>query len=116
MSFSNRNLNSRVKIVDHFDDIINQIDIKTETLLQDQSLTEEKINKLNEIREEQIEKIKEIKEINLKHLNNDRETKEELEEIIHLDCVLLEQPMSLNGIVLWITSWFFNEKDLKFLR
>ena len=116
MSFSNRNLNSRVKIVDHFDDIINQIDIKTETLLQDQSLTEEKRNKLNEIREEQIEKIKEIKEINLKHLNNDRETKEELEEIIHLDCVLLEQPMSLNGIVLWITSWFFNEKDLKFLR
>ena len=100
MSFSNRNLNSRVKIVDHFDDIINQIDIKTETLLQDQSLTEEKRNKLNEIREEQIEKIKEIKEINLKHLNNDRETKEELEEIIHLDCVLLEQPESLKIILL----------------
>ena len=111
-----QNQNERLKINDHFDDVINQIDIKTETLLQDQSLTEEKRNKLNEIREEQIEKIKEIKEINLKHLNNDRETKEELEEIIHLDCVLLEQPMSLNGIVLWITSWFFNEKDLKFLR
>ena len=49
-------------IVDHFDDIINQIDIKTETLLQDQSLfPEEKRNKLNKIRDEQIEKIKEIK-------------------------------------------------------
>ena len=116
MSYSNRNLNSRVKIVDHFDDIINQIDIKTETSLQDQSLTEETRNELNEIREEQIEKIKEIKEINLNHLNNDKETKEELEEIIYFDCILLEQPKSLNGIVLWITSWFYNEKDLKFLR
>ena len=49
-------------IVDHFDDIINQIDIKTDTLLQDQSLfPEEKRNKLNKIRDEQIEKIKEIK-------------------------------------------------------
>ena len=46
MSYSNRNLNSRVKIVDHFDDIINQIDIKTEILLQDQSLKEAKRNKL----------------------------------------------------------------------
>ena len=71
---------------------------------------------MNEIREEQIEKIKEIKEINLNHLNNDKETKEELEEIIYFDCILLEQPKSLNGIVLCITSWFHNEKDLKFLR
>ena len=39
-------------IIDHFDDIINQIDIKTETLLMDQSLTEETRNKLNEKREE----------------------------------------------------------------
>ena len=47
MSYSNRNLNSRVKIVDHFDEIINQIDIKTETLFLDQSLKEETRNKLN---------------------------------------------------------------------
>ena len=97
-------------IVDHFDDIINQIDIKTETLFQDQSLTQETRDKLNEIRDKQIEKINEIKEINLSLLQN------EVEEIIHFDCVLLEQPKSVNGYVIWITSWFYNEKDLKFLR
>ena len=114
MSFSNRNLNSRVKIVDHFDDIINQIDIKTETLLQDQSLTEETRNKLNEIREKQIEKIKEIKEINLNLLQNDEE---DLEKLIHFDCVLLEQPKnSFNGFDLWITFWFYNQQDLEFLK
>ena len=123
MSNSNKNFYSQLKIIDHFDDVINQIDIRTETLLQDQSLTKETRDKLNEIREEQIEKIKEIKEINLDLLENDKEKDElgdeeeiSLEKLIHFDCVLLEQPRSLNGIVLWITSWFFNEKDLKSLR
>ena len=32
---SKQNHNQRLEIADHFDDIINQIDIKTETLLQD---------------------------------------------------------------------------------
>jgi hypothetical protein len=97
-------------IVEHFDNTINQIDIKTETLLQDQSISQETRDKLNEIREVQIEKIKEIKEINLSLLKNEKV------EIIHFDCVLLEQPKSENGYVIWITSWFYNEKDLKFLR
>ena len=109
--------NQRLMIVDHFDNIINEIDIKTETLLMDQSLTEETRNKLNEIREKQIEKIKEIKEINLNLLqNNEQEEFEDLEKIIHFDCVLLEQPKSVNGLVLWITSWFYNQKNLEFLR
>ena len=109
--------NSRLMIVDHFDDIINQIDIKTETLLQDQGLTEETRNKLNEIREEQIEKIKEIKEINLNLLqNNEQEEFQDLEKLIHFDCVLLVQPKSVNGYVMWITSWFYNKENLEFLR
>ena len=110
----------RLIIVDHFDDVINKIDIKTETLLQDQRLTEMKRDKLNEIREEQIEKIKEIKEINLNLLNtnDNEEIKEELdlEKLIHFDCVILERPKSLNGLVLWITSWFYNQMDLEFIR
>jgi len=56
---SKQNQNRQLMIVDHFDDVINKIDIKTETLFLNQSLTEEIRNKLNEIREEQIEKIKE---------------------------------------------------------
>ena len=117
MSIQNKNINSRLMIVDHFDEIINEIDIKTETLFLDQSLTEETKNKLNEIRDEQIEKIKEIKEINLNLLqNNEQEEFEDLEKIIHFDCVLLEQPKSENGLVLWITSWFYNQENLDFLR
>ncbi len=38
MTNSKNNLHPRLFIVYHFDDIINQIDIKTETLLQDQTL------------------------------------------------------------------------------
>jgi len=110
------NQNSCLMIVDHFDNVINEIDIKTETLLQDQSLTEETRDKLNEIREKQIEKIKEIKEINLNLLQNKEKELEDLEKLIHFDCVLLEQPKSLNGFVLWITSWFYNQDNLEFLR
>ena len=43
------NFTKNLLVFDHFDEIINQIDIKTETLLQDQSLTEETRKKLNEI-------------------------------------------------------------------
>jgi hypothetical protein len=113
---SQQNQNPHLMIIDHFDDVINQIDVKTETLLQDQCLTEDKRIKLNEIREKQIEKIKEIKEINLNLLQNEEETKGDLEKLIQIDCILLEQPKSLNGFVLWITSWFYNQNDLKFLR
>jgi hypothetical protein len=113
---THQNLNQHLMIIDHFDDVINQIDIKTETLLQDQMLLEKKRNKLNDIREKQIEKIKEIKEINLNILQNEEETKEDLEKLIHFDCVLLEQPKSENGLVLWITSWFYNKENLEFLK
>ena len=118
MSKNYQSLNSRLIISDHFDDIINQIDIKTETLLQDQNLSKETKNKLNEIRDEQIEKIKEIKEINLNILQNEGEELElDLEKLIHFDCVLLEQPKnSLNGFILWITSWFYDQANLEFLR
>ena len=110
--------NVRLIIIDHFDDVINQIDIKTETLLENKIFSEEIRKELNEIRDKQIEKIKEIKEINLNLLqNNEEDELEDLEKLIHFDCVLLEQPQnSLNGFDLWITSWFYNEKDLKFLR
>jgi hypothetical protein len=112
------NFNKNLLVIDHFDEIINQIDIKTETVLLDQSLTKEKRNKLNELREKQIQKIKEIKEINLNLLqNNEQEELEDLKKLIHFDCVLLEQPKnSLNGFDLWITSGFYNQKDLGFLK
>ncbi len=140
MSKQNKSFHPRLIITDHFDDIINQIDIKTETLLENNIYSEVERNKLNEIREKQIEKIKEIKEANLNYLpskideeklkqkcshilENDSlnykqkiDQLKEQEDIIHFDCVLLEQPKSLNGLDLWITSWYYNQKNLEFLR
>jgi hypothetical protein len=57
-------------IVDHFDELINQIDIKTETLLERHILTDETREKLNNIREKQIEIINELKEMNLVRLTS----------------------------------------------
>jgi hypothetical protein len=128
----------RLIIVDHFDEAINQIDIKTETILLDQALSLEMRNEFNDLREKQIEKIDEIKELNLSHLPqkfNEEEFRQKWshvvdddsleyrhkidrikEEIILYDCVLLDNPKSVNGCILWITSWFHNERDLDFLR
>ena len=142
MSKQNQSFYPRLIINDHFDNIINEIDIKTEILLENQSLTVEKRNELNELREKQIEKIKEIKEINLQYLPlniNEKEYEEkwsfilndtsldyeqkidqikDKENLIHFDCVLLEEQKNNNekGFDLWITSWFYNHKNLEFLR
>jgi hypothetical protein len=128
----------QVIIVDHFDQIINQIDIKTETLLENQSLDGDTRKELNEIRETQIERINELKEFNLSHLPqsiNEQEYKEKWshvitdtsleykhkidqikEELILEDCVLWKNSNLINGFQLWITSWFYNEKNLEFLK
>ena len=89
------------------------------------------------MREKQIEKIKELKESNLKHFkskeeeefrekwshvidDNALEYKHKLdkikEELILEDCALLENPKRINGLNLWTTSWFHNEKNLEFLK
>ena len=138
MSLENQSFNPRLIIVDHFDEIINQIDIQTESILMDQSLQEETKNKINETREKQIEEIKELKELSLSHLpqqfnedeyrqkwahvidDNSLEYEHKLdkmkEELILNDCVLLKNSNQINGCVLWITSWFHNKMNLDFLK
>ena len=128
----------QVIIVDHSDLKINQIDIKTETLLENQSLDADTRKELNEIRETQIERINELKEFNLSHLPqsiNEEEYKEKWshvitdtsleykhkidqikEELILEDCVLWKNSNLINGFQLWVTSWFYNEKNLEFLK
>ncbi len=140
MSKQNQSFHPRLLINEHFSNIINQIDVKTETLLENQILSPETRISINKTREKQIEKIKEIEKLNLNHLpstfdqdkfvsklshvlNDDTleyqqkidQIKDE-EDLIHFDCVLLEQPKSENGLVLWITSWFYNQMDFEFLR
>jgi hypothetical protein len=138
MSLRNQSFHPRLIIVDHFDEIINQIDIQTESVLMDQSLPEETKNKINALREKQIEEIKELKESNLNILplkfnedeyrqkwahvidDNSLEYKHKIEkikgELIVNDCVSFQNPKQINGCVLWITSWFHNEMNLEFLR
>jgi hypothetical protein len=138
MALQNQSFNPKLLIVDHFDEIINQIDIKTEYLLMDQSLQEETKTNINDLREKQIKEIKELKESNLNLLplkfnedeyrqkwahvieDNSLEYKHKIEkikgELIVNDCVSFQNPKQINGCVLWITSWFHNEMNLEFLR
>jgi len=141
MSQQTQSFHPQVIIVDHFDKIINQIDIKTETLLENQYLERETRKELNVVREAQIERINELKKLNLNRLPQSINNKEEeeyrqkwshviddisleykhkidkiKEELILEDCVLWENPNLINDFQLWITSWFYNEKDLKFLK
>ena len=121
MSKQTQSFHPRLLINEHFSNLINQIDVKTETLLENQILSQENRNLLNETREKQIEKIKEIEQLNLNHLpstididkyeqkwshilNDDSlEYQQKIdqikEELIHFDCVLLEQSKSENGII-----------------
>ena len=138
MTNQNHCINPRLIIVDHFDELINQIDIQTETLLENQSLSEETRANINEAREEQIEKIKEIKEFNLNHLPqkfNEDEFRQKWshviddpsleythkidkikEKLIVYDCVLLLNTNKKCGYDLWITSWYHNTPSLQFLK
>ena len=131
----------RLIIVNHFDALINHIDVKTEELLQEaiqnESNNSKRINDLNELREKQIEKIKQVKELNMKlfeHFNEDvyeiewselinyasidyeQKTDRIKEKIISIDCVLLEESKVMNGFDLWITNWFYNLKNLEILK
>jgi len=138
MSSENRTYHPKLLIAVHFDELINQIDIKTETLLENQIFKEETRSELNEIRAKQIEKIQEIKELNLSHLPqtiNEEKFFEKWshviddnslgftakadkikEELILFDCVLLENPRLKNELELWVTSWFYNAENLEFLK
>ena len=131
----------RLIIDQHFDALINRIDIKTEELLKElverETINKEKSKDLNDLREKQIKQIEEVKELNLKPFvqfkHDEYETKWSIlisdssleyiqkidqikEEIISVDCVLLEKSKALNGFDLWITNWFHTAKNLEILK
>ena len=134
------NFQPRVIIDDHFDEIKNQIDIKTETLLCDQSLSESEKKTLNDLRDEQLDAIKRVQDRNFANLkskhddatdsfqlqwthvieNSSMKNEKKLEaikkDLIILDCVLIEDDSYKSGLSLWITPWFYNEKHRGFLR
>jgi hypothetical protein len=141
MSQQNQSFHPQLIIVDYFNEIINQIDIRTELLLEDQSLQEESKIKLNNLREKQIEEIDQLKKLNLNDFIpegttlNEEEFRQKWshvldddsleyntkidkikEELILYDFVLLQNPNKINGFDVWITSWFHNKMNLEFLK
>ncbi len=144
MTKRDESFHPRLIIYNHFDALINRIDVKTEELLQvtikfqnESNCFKKMINDLNELREKQIEKIKQVKELNMKsfeyfnlehyemewsELINDTLIDYEQkidrikEKIISIDCVLLEESKVMNGLDLWITNLFYNMKNLEILK
>ena len=138
--FKHQSFNPKVIIVEHFDDVKNQIDIRTETILHEKShiLSENRRQFLHKMRQTFLEKIDQVKE---KHLSkfasiNDEEafnskwkhviegglfkyeeTIESLkEDLISFDCIVISDEKCALGVTLWITPWYFNEKSLDILR
>jgi len=138
--FKFKSFNPKVIIVDHFDDVKNQIDIRTETILHEKShiLSENRQQFLNKLRQTFLDKIDQVKEKNfsLFTLYNDEEefkTKwshviesdqleyeqksESLkEDLISFDCIVISDEKCALDVALWITPWYFNEKSLGILR
>ena len=109
----------RVIIDEHFDELINRIDLNTEEIFHEKNTignnqivrTHLENDELNELRQRQIQKLKEVNEINLKQFQNFNEEEFEKkwssvidnvslryeekldrikEGIVSIDCVLLE--------------------------
>ena len=138
--YQHKSFNPKVIIVDHFDEVKNQIDIKTETILHEKShiLSENKQQFLNKVRQTLLDRIEQVKEKNFSiftSYNNEEAFKlkwnhviesdqleyehkiENLkEDLISFDCIVISDEKCALGVALWITPWYFNEKSLGILR
>jgi len=138
--FKHKSFNPKVIIVEHFDDVKNQIDIRTETILHEKShiLSEKRQQFLNKLRQTFLNKIDQVKEKNLSLFtsNNDEEAfklkwshlidSDQLEyeqkieslkeDLISFDCIVISDGKCALDVALWITPWYFSEKSLGILR
>jgi hypothetical protein len=138
--YKHKSFNPKVIIVDHFGDVKNQIDIKTETILHEKRniLSENRRQCLNKLRQTLLDKIDQVKEKNLLlfTLYNDEEAfklkwnhvieSDQLEyeqkieklkdDLISFDCIVISDEKCAMDVALWITPWYFNEKSLGILR
>jgi hypothetical protein len=139
--FQHKSFNPKVIIVDHFDDVKNQIDIRTESIFHEKrnNLSDNRIQFLNKLRQTFLDKIDQVKEKNVSKFTSDNdeeafrvkwshviendqlefERKIEIlkeEDLILLDCIVISDETCALDVAVWITPWYFNEKSLGFLR
>ena len=138
--FQHKSFNPKVIIVDHFDEVKNQIDIRTETILHEKChiLSENRQQFLNKLRQTLLDRIDQVKEKNLSlfTLYNDEEAfnlkwnhvieSDQLEyeqkieklkeDLISFDCIVISDEKCALSVSLWVTPWYFNEKSLDILR
>jgi len=138
--FQHKSFNPKVIIVEHFDEVKNQKDIRTETILHENShvLSENRQQCLNKLRQNFLDKIDQVKEKNLLlfTLYNDEEAfklkwshvieSDQLEyeqkieslkeDLISFDCIVISDEKCALDVALWITPWYFSEKSLGILR
>ena len=131
--------NPRLIITDHFDKIKNELDIKVETIFdQNRQLNDQERIEINTIREKQIDKIKEVEHMNLSEWpsNFDRERYEhewadlisstflsdgqKIERIkggiIKSDVILVDDSFLKTKTSLWVMPFFVDEVKLKFAK
>ena len=120
-------------ICDHFDDLINRIDIKTEHFLEAFCISK----RINDLREEHINILEKIKLKNLlliENINNEhflrkwnelidnKEIQHKVKcdsikiDLINIDCLLMEDDYYESGNSIWITSHYYAKKSLEFLE
>jgi hypothetical protein len=138
--FQHKSFNPKVIIEDHFDDVKNQIDIRTETILHEKRniLSENRQQFLNKLRQTFLDKIDQVKEKNLSlftsyndeelfklkwnhviesdQLEYEQKIQSLKEDLISVDCIVISDEKCALDVALWITPWYFNEKSLGILR
>ena len=128
--------NINLIIDEHFNKIINQLDIYIEKLILDTNPDEAYLKELNSIRAKQILQIEAVKQFNLQsrdfteeaflakwdHLiqneSMDYDAKMDFikSDLIKHDCVLIEDLQVKSKMALWILRWFNTSANLKLLR
>jgi hypothetical protein len=138
--FQHKSFNPKVIIVDHFDDVKNQIDIRTETILHEKRniLSKNRSQFLNKLRQTLLDKIDQVKEKNLSkfasyndeeafnlkwshviesdQLEYEQKIESLKEDLISFNCIVISNEKCALGVSLWITPWYFSEKSLGILR
>ena len=126
--FQHKSFNPKVIIVDHFDDVKNQIDIRTESFFHEKrnNLSDNRIQFLNKLRQTFLDKIDQVKEKNFSKFTSDNdeeafrvkwshviendqlefERKIEIlkeEDLILLDCIVISDETCALDVAVWIT-------------